>query len=215
MLPTLRSLAVSDNAPGAPEDVGVGPHPPPWPEDERFDPELLAHGDRRNVADRYRYWTVEAIRADLDRRPVPLEVAVENWEHDFNIGTVVRNANGFGVRRVHVVGRRRWNRRGAMVTDRYLQVDHHSDVDSLLRHAASRELHVVAVENVAGAIPLESAALPERSLLVFGQERSGVSPEVLDAAELVVAITMRGSSRSFNAGVASGVAMFAWSQQHR
>jgi len=205
---------VSDNAPDVPQAVGVGPHPQPWPEDDRFDPDLLAHGDRRNVADRFRYWTVEAIRADLDRRPVALEVAVENWEHDFNIGTVVRNANGFGVRRVHVVGRRRWNRRGAMVTDRYLHMEHHAGVASLVAHAAEHDLCLVAVENVVQALPLESAALPERSLLVFGQERTGISPELLAAAELIVGITMRGSSRSFNAGVASGIAMFVWSQQH-
>lgn len=205
---------MSDNAPESTEGVGVGPHPLPWPEGDRFDPDLLADGDRRNVADRYRYWSVDAIRDDLDRRPSPLEVAVENWEHDFNIGTVVRNANGFGVRRVHVVGRRRWNRRGAMVTDRYLHVEHHADASSLVAHAAAHDLRLVAVENVGGAVPLESAQLPERSLLILGQERSGVSPRLLDAADLTVSITMRGSSRSFNAGVASGIAMFAWSQQH-
>lgn len=217
---TLRSATVTDNAPpgGTGEeggdDVGVGPHPLPWPDGPHFDPELLADGDRRNVADRYRYWTVDAIRDDLDRAPIPLEVAVENWEHDFNIGTVVRNANGFGVRRVHVVGRRRWNRRGAMVTDRYLDVRHHADAASLIADARERDLCLVAVENVEGAVPLESTPLPERALLVFGQEQAGVSPELLHAAELTVSITMRGSSRSFNAGVASGVAMFAWSQQH-
>ena len=111
---------------------GVGPHPGPWPEGERYDPDLLAHGDRRNVADHFRYLSVEAIVADLDTRRQPLHVAIQNWEHDFNIGSIVRTANAFNVAGVHIVGRRRWNRRGAMVTDRYLHVHHHPDERSLL-----------------------------------------------------------------------------------
>jgi DNA-binding FrmR family transcriptional regulator len=150
--------------------IGVGPHPEPWPDDARLDPQLLAEGDRRNVVDRYRYWRVEAIVADLDERRFPLEVAIENWEHDLNIGTVVRNANAFGVGTVHIVGRRRWNRRGAMVTDRYLHVEHHADVASLVEHAAARDLEVVGIDNLDGSVPLEHVTLPERALLVFGQE---------------------------------------------
>src|SRR5690606_15084998 len=92
--------------------VGVGPHPKPWPDDPRLDPELLAHGDRRNVVDRYRYWRNEAIVADLDRNRHPFHVAIENWRHDLNIGTVVRTANAFNAAGVHIVGLRRWNRRG-------------------------------------------------------------------------------------------------------
>src|SRR5512132_3130656 len=112
--------------------VGVGPHPGPWPDDARLDPDLLAWGDRRNVVDRYRYWRVDAIVADLDGRRHPFHVAVENWRHDLNIGTVVRNANAFLAAAVHIVGRRRWNRRGAMVTERYQHVVHHPTVDDLL-----------------------------------------------------------------------------------
>jgi tRNA G18 (ribose-2'-O)-methylase SpoU len=174
---------VSDNA-GEQAEVGVGPHPTPWPDDARYDCELLEHGDRRNVADRYRYWTVEAIVEDLDRDAFPVEVAIENWEHDFNIGTVVRNANAFGVRRVHIVGRRRWNRRGAMVTDRYLHVEHHPDVAALVADAAARDLAVVGIDNVEGSVPIESVELPRRSLLVFGQEGPGLSPAARAAAEV-------------------------------
>ncbi len=100
----------------------------PWPEGEQYDPRLLAEGDRRNVVDRYRYWTVEAIVADLDTRRHDFHVAIENWQHDFNIGTIVRTANAFLAAEVHIVGNRRWNRRGAMVTDRYQHVRHHPDV---------------------------------------------------------------------------------------
>src|ERR687886_2433821 len=108
--------------------------------DPRYDPELLAHGDRRNVVDRYRYWRREAIVADLDRRRHDFHVAIENWQHDLNIGTVVRNANAFLAAEVHIVGRRRWNRRGAMVTDRYQHVRHHPTLEALIEYARQREL---------------------------------------------------------------------------
>lgn len=195
-------------------DHGVGPMPRPWPLDSRLDARLLASGDHRNVIDRYRYWHEEAIKADLDNRSHGLEVAVENWRHDRNIGTVVRNANAFGARRVHIIGQRRWNRRGAMATDRYLSVDHHPDVASFLDHAQTAGLAVVAVDNVAGSVPIETAVLPPRSVLVFGQEGPGLSPQILDQASLSVAITQYGSTRSLNAGVASGIAMYAWMQQN-
>ena len=116
---------------------GRGPHPAPWPNGPQFDPELLADGDRRNVVDRYRYWSREAIVADLDTRRHPFHVAIENWDHDFNIGTVVRNANAFLASQVHIVGRRRWNRRGAMVTDRYQHLAHHADIEALVAWALS------------------------------------------------------------------------------
>ena len=131
--------------PGSEESVGVGPHPEPWPEDDRFDPELLAIGDRRNVVDRYRYWRREAIVADLDQRRHGFHVAIENWEHDFNIGSVVRNANAFLAAEVHIVGRRRWNRRGAMVTDRYQHIRHHPSIAELVGFARAEGLTIVAV----------------------------------------------------------------------
>jgi tRNA G18 (ribose-2'-O)-methylase SpoU len=194
--------------------VGVGPWPGPWPEDPRYDAELLAHGDRRNVADRYRYWTVEAIVADLDARRHPLHVAIENFGHDLNIGTVVRTANAFLAAEVHIVGRRRWNRRGAMVTDRYQHLRHHPDVGALAAHAAQEGLTLVAVDNGPGAVPLETADLPERCVLLFGQEGPGLTPEARAAASATVSIAQFGSTRSINAGVAAGIAMHAWIRQH-
>jgi tRNA G18 (ribose-2'-O)-methylase SpoU len=194
--------------------VGVGPWTGPWPEDPRFDAQLLADGDRRNVVDRYRYWTVEAIVADLDRQRHPFHVAIENFGHDLNIGTVVRTANAFLAAEVHIVGRRRWNRRGAMVTDRYQHVRHHPDVAGLLAFASARELPVVGVDNHPGAVPLETAVLPERCVLLFGQEGPGLTPEAREAAAMTVSIAQFGSTRSINAGVAAGIAMHAWIRQH-
>lgn len=194
--------------------AGVGPHPLPWPVDPRFDPDLLANGDARNVIDRYRYWTVAAISDDLDSRRHGFHVAIENWEHDFNIGTVVRNANAFLAARVHIIGARRWNRRGAMMTHRYQHVDLHADVGAFAAWASSMALPIVAVDNVAGAVPIESTDLPEKCVLLFGQEASGLSDAALAASSLVCEITQYGSTRSLNAGVASGVAMFHWVTQH-
>ena len=196
------------------DEVGVGPHPEPWPDDPRLDPELLAGGDRRNVVDGYRYWSREAIVADLDSRRHPFHVAVENWEHDFNIGTVVRNANAFMAAGVHIVGRRRWNRRGAMVTDRYQHVTRHPDVADLVAWADTAGLDVVGIDNLPGSVPLESTVLPERCVLVFGQEGPGLSDAVREVATMVCSIAQYGSTRSINAGVASGIAMHAWIRQH-
>jgi tRNA G18 (ribose-2'-O)-methylase SpoU len=201
---------VSDDGPA----VGVGPWPGPWPTDDRYDPELLAAGDRRNVVDRYRYWRHDAIVADLDQRRHDFHVAIENWRHDLNIGTVVRNANAFLAREVHIVGHRRWNRRGAMVTDRYQHVRHHPDIESLLAWARAEEQVVVGIDNLPGSVPIESAHLPRRCVLLFGQEGPGLSGPAREAAALVCSIAQYGSTRSINAGVASGIAMHTWIRQH-
>ncbi|WP_425457072.1 TrmH family RNA methyltransferase [Amycolatopsis cihanbeyliensis] len=195
-------------------EVGVGPWPGPWPEDPRYDPELLEHGDRRNVVDAYRYWRREAIVADLDRRRHPFHVAIENFQHDHNIGTVVRTANAFAAAAVHIVGRRRWNRRGAMVTDRYQHLHHHPDVASFAAFAEAEGLPVVAVDNTHGARPVQDVALPRECVLLFGQEGSGLSEQAQRVASRVVSIAQFGSTRSINAGVAAGIVMHAWISRH-
>jgi tRNA G18 (ribose-2'-O)-methylase SpoU len=196
------------------EPVGVGPHPEPWPDDPRYDPLLLAGGDRRNVIDAYRYWSVEAIAADLDTRRHPFHVVIENWQHDLNIGTVVRTANAFVASEVHIVGRRRWNRRGAMVTDRYQHIRHHPQPDDLARWASENGLPLIGVDNLPGSKPLASRSLPERCALVFGQEGPGLSPAMREVLAECRSIPQYGSTRSLNAGVAAGIAMYAWVLQH-
>jgi tRNA G18 (ribose-2'-O)-methylase SpoU len=194
--------------------VGVGPHPKPWPDDPRLDPELLAAGDRRNVVDRYRYWRRDAIIADLDTTRHAFHVAVENWEHDFNIGSVVRTANAFQAAEVHIVGKRRWNRRGAMVTDRYQHVRHHDDVEALVQWASEGDLPLVGVDNLPGSVPLETYQLPQACVLVFGQEGPGLSDAARLASVDTVSIAQYGSTRSINAGAAAAIAMHAWIRQH-
>ncbi|MCJ1708373.1 TrmH family RNA methyltransferase [Microbacterium sp. VKM Ac-2923] len=189
---------------------GVGPWAGDAPDDPRFDPELLANGDTRNVVDAYRYWTMEAIVADLDARRHPFHVAIENWQHDLNIGSIVRSANAFLAAEVHIVGKRRWNRRGAMVTDRYQHVRHHEDVAAFAAWAREAGLPVIAVDNVDGSVPVDRAELPESCVLLFGQEGPGLSPEAIAAATGVIEITQYGSTRSINAASAAAVIMYEW-----
>ncbi|MFF8186689.1 TrmH family RNA methyltransferase [Microbacterium sp. NPDC016588] len=202
----------SEDAPPVPTH-GVGPWPggpDVWPDDPRYDRELLAEGDRRNVVDPYRYWTMDAIVADLDARRHPFHVAIENWQHDLNIGSIVRSANAFLAAEVHIIGKRRWNRRGAMVTDRYQHVRHHEDVAAFVEWAQGEDLPVLAIDNVDGSVPVDRAELPEACVLLFGQEGPGLSPEALAAATGVVEITQYGSTRSINAASAAAVVMYEW-----
>jgi tRNA G18 (ribose-2'-O)-methylase SpoU len=195
-------------------DVGVGPWRGPLPVEEVYDPELLANGDRRNVADRYRYWRHDAIVADLDTRRHPFHVAIENWQHDFNIGSVVRTANAFLAAEVHIVGRRRWNRRGAMVTDRYQHVRHHDSVQAFAEWCGQAPLPMLGVDNLPGAVPIETARFPLSCVLVFGQEGPGLTEDMRAACDATLSIAQYGSTRSINAGAAAAIAMHTWVRQH-
>ena len=194
--------------------VGVGPHPKPWPTDSHFDSELLENGDRRNVLDKYRYWSVAAIVADLDKKRHKLQIAIENWQHDLNIGSVVRTANAFNVARVHIVGKRDWNRRGAMVTDKYLQVLHHSTVYEFKTWCDENQVPIIGIDNLPISKELEKTKLPEECVLFFGQEGAGMSDKATEVCETVLAIRQYGSTRSMNASAAAAIAMYAWAMQH-
>lgn len=148
--------------------------------------------------------------AELDARRLPLQVAIQNWEHDFNIGSIVRTANAFNVARVHIIGRRRWNRRGAMVTDRYLHLEHHATTADFLDWLAEHQVVPIGVDNLPGSVPLETQQLPERCCLVFGSEGPGLTDELVAGCAQVVAITQYGSTRSLNAGAAAAIAMYHW-----
>lgn len=206
----------TDGQDGSPErlPVGVGPWEGPWPDGDHWDPELLAEGDRRNIVDAYRYWRLEAIVADLDRSRHAFHVAVENWQHDLNIGSVVRTANAFNAAAVHIVGRRRWNRRGAMVTDRYQHIHHHPDAAALAAWCADRGLTLIGVDNFPDSVPLETFDLPESAMLLFGQEGPGLTDDAHAACEAVLSIEQYGSTRSMNAAAAAAIAMHAWIRRH-
>ena len=194
--------------------VGVGPHPQPWPQGNDFDPELLEAGDRRNVLDKYRYWKVDAIVADLNTKRHKLQIAIENWQHDLNIGSIVRTANAFNVAAVHIIGKRDWNRRGAMVTDRYLTVIHHPTVAEFALWASENDVPIIGIDNVPGSKRLESSKLPQKCVLLFGQEGSGMSDEGIEICSVLYAIEQYGSTRSMNASAAGAIAMYHWALQH-
>jgi tRNA G18 (ribose-2'-O)-methylase SpoU len=193
---------------------GVGPWQGEWPSDPHYDHELLSRGDTRNVIDRYRYWRMDAIVADLDQHRNTFHVAIENWQHDMNIGSIVRSANAFAADTVHIVGRKRWNKRGAMVTDRYQHVQYHEDVAAFVSWARASELPVIAIDNVPGSVIIETFTFPKACVLLFGQEGPGLSQPALDAADSIVEISQFGSTRSINASAAAAVAMHSWVLQH-
>ena len=193
---------------------GVGPHAEPWPVGEHYDPELLENGDTRNVLDQYRYWKMESIVAELDSRRHEFHVAIENWQHDLNIGSIVRTANAFLAAEVHIIGNRRWNRRGAMVTDRYQHVTHHPTVEDFLAWANERKLPIIAIDNVPGCKKIEQYDLPESCVFLFGQEGPGLSEAAINAAKVVLEISQFGSTRSINASAAAAITMHCWIQQH-
>ena len=195
-------------------EVGVGPWQGPLPTEDHYDEVLLREGDRRNVVDKYRYWKMEAIVADLDRNRHTFHVAIENLEHDFNIGSIVRTANAFLAAEVHIVGKRRWNRRGAMVTEQYQHLRHHESAAEFIAWAQTERMPILAIDNVEGSVPIETYVMPQACVLLFGQEGPGLSAESLAAATAVLRIEQFGSTRSMNAGAAAAVAMHAWVRQH-
>jgi tRNA G18 (ribose-2'-O)-methylase SpoU len=200
---------------------GVGPWQgdlPTGPEAVKYDQELLKYGDTRNVVDKYRYWSMEAIVADLDGNRHNFHVAIENWQHDLNIGSIVRTANAFLAKQVHIIGNKRWNRRGAMVTDRYQHILHHPTVEEFVAWAKTandgKEIPIIAIDNVPGCKQLETYKLPETCVLLFGQEGPGLSDAAIAASKDVVEITQFGSTRSINASAAAAITMHQWIMQH-
>ena len=207
-------MQVEEDPPGEPfMVVGVGPWEGEWPTEDHFDPELLRDGDRRNVIDKYRYWKLESIVTDLDPQRHPMHIAIENLGHDFNIGTIVRSANAFLVKEVHIVGKKRWNRRGAMVTDRYQHVHHHENAEAFIDWARLNDLPVIGIDNMAGSVPIETFHYPKACVLVVGQEGTGLSGPMRAGCDQLVEISQFGSTRSINVGAAAAIAMHGWIRQ--
>lgn len=175
---------------------------------------LTAQNDTRNVIDKYKGMTVAEIKDDLDRSRHDFHVAIENFQHDFNIGTIARNANAFNAAGIHIIGRRHWNRRGAMKTEAYMNIFHHETVMEFIDWAKQNNLKLIAIDNQKGSKKLNEIELEKGSILVFGNESDGLSKEMVEACKEMVAIEQFGSTRSVNVGVASGILMYEFVRQN-
>lgn len=168
--------------------------------------------DTRNLVDEYKGLANEQVFEALSKKRSPLEIAIENVEHDFNIGSIVRTANSFNVQKVHIIGKKKYNRRGAMCTDKYLEIIHHPTIEDFLKTQENREL--VAIENNTGrAKPLNTKNFIKDTTLIFGSENNGITRELLDKANDVRFIESFGSTRSVNVGVAAGIAMYEYTRR--
>ena len=170
--------------------------------------------DTRNLVDELKGLPNEEVKAKLSECRNSLEVAIENVSHDFNAGTIVRSANNFNASKVHIVGRKKYNRRGAMCTDKYLEICYWSSIDEFLEDQRKRGREVVAIENnVPGCKPLGSKEFKAETTLLFGGESDGLTPEILKGVDDIRFIESFGSTRSVNVGVAAGIAMYEWARQ--
>lgn len=171
--------------------------------------------DMRNVVDEFKNVDHNEIVRVLDSRGAQFEIAIENTLRDFNMGTIVRSANAFGVRTVHVVGRKQWNRRGAMMTESYVTMHYHDSIDAFDRAMQQQKRQIIGIDNVPGSVMLQVAEIKPKSVLVFGQEGPGLSGDFLAVCDQIVAIEQFGSTRSLNVGVAAGIAMYEVMRRQR
>lgn len=169
--------------------------------------------DSRNLIDEYKGLTNEQVFDALSHKRTGLEIAIENVEHDFNIGSIIRTANSFNVSKVHIIGKKKYNRRGAMCTDKYLKIIHHSSIEDFLATQKDREL--IAIENnTPRAMPLHDKVFAKNTTLIFGSEKSGITKESLEKSHDVRYIESFGSTRSVNVGAAAAIAMYEWTRQN-
>lgn len=179
------------------------------------EPDYTVVPDKRNVTDKYRQWPVLEIKDDMTARAFPLHIAIENYQHDYNIGTIVRSANAFAVSGVHIIGKRHWNRRGAMATEKYLELYHHPDIADFQEWAQAADFKIIGIDNIVGSVPLAKADLPVQAVYVFGQEGPGLSTEMQALCKPIIAIEQFGSTRSVNLGVAAGIILYEWVRRNR
>ena len=170
--------------------------------------------DTRNVIDKFKGRSEAEIVKELDAKDHGLVIGLENTERDFNMGTIVRSANAFGVRQIYVIGRRQWNKRGAMMTDKYLHITYLATTEEFVEKMRTEGREIIAIDNIPGSVNMSQTSLPKRAVLVFGQEGPGISEEMAQSADKIVAIEQFGSTRSINVGAAATVAMYCWLQQH-
>jgi len=166
--------------------------------------------DTRNLVDEYKGLEVPDIALQMAEKSFEFHIAIENLQHDFNIGSIVRSANAFNVGGVHIIGKRHWNKRGAMSTEKYLAVYYHADAGEFVDWASTHAFEIIGVDNVEGSVNLSNTDLPKKCVLVFGQEGPGISAEIQQVCTKLIAVEQFGSTRSVNVGAAAAIVMYEW-----
>ncbi len=171
--------------------------------------------DNRNLIDHYKYWTDDAIRADLDIRRFNYSVVCCNIGNDFNIATVIRNANAFLAQEVVIYGNKKYDRRGTVGTHHYSNFRHVKCIDSLGDYLRERreqhggQIRLLGIDNIPEAKDVNAFDFDPNVhyVMIFGQEQIGVPMDVLSMCDDVLYIPQYGSVRSINVGCASSIIM--------
>lgn len=166
-----------------------------------------------NVADHFKDKTAEEIKQTLQATANPFAVCFEHVIGDFNMGTGIRNANAFNAKEVFYVGTKKWDRRSAVGVHNYTEVQWISDIEDFKK--LKDRYVIVGIDNVPGSVPISTYSFPENTLMVFGEEGAGLTPEMQSLCKDIVYIEMFGSVRSLNCGTASGIAMYQYINSQR
>lgn len=167
----------------------------------------------QNVVDEFKGMSIEEIQSSLKRSSFPYAICFEHWVGDFNMGTGIRNANAFNAREVFYIGDKKWDRRAAVGVHNYTSVNWVPTVDEFL---GLKEKYVfIGVDNVEGSVPLSTFSWPDNAMMIFGEEGTGLTPEIQKHCQALVSIEMFGSVRSLNCGTASGIVMYDYISKFR
>ena len=167
-----------------------------------------------NVIDEYKPMMLDEIKFDLSLKRAPFTSVFINATHDFNKSVGVRNHNAFAGKDIWFVGRKQWDKRGAVGTYHYEDIHYADCWDTFLLHKPDGP--IICVDNQQGYNHkhLGSFDLPKNSIFVYGEERVGIPLEILDSADYTLSIPQFGSVRSLNVSVASGIIMYEYRRQH-
>lgn len=169
--------------------------------------------DTRNIHDEYRHYHTDCIKAVLDTQRNDMVVITENISGDFNLSSVMRSGNQFGIREFWIAGRRKYDTRGAVGTNHYEHIKYAPDVKTAVDTLRSEGYTIVVADNVPGAVTLSNYAWKPKTAIIFGEEQRGVSQESLDIADDIVYIETRGSARSLNVASAASIMMFDYNNK--
>lgn len=170
---------------------------------------------KRNVTDFYKEWDEEAIRSDLAQKAAPAVAICMNLTHDFNKGSVLRALNAFNLQELWLVGRGHWDRRGAVGTQNYSVLKKSATVEPVIADLRAQGYTILAVDNYDGAENVYDVSMPEKTAFVFGEEKRGLSQDVLELCDGLIYIEQYGSVRSLNIAQAAAVIFHEYRRRYR